>query len=126
MSWFKNLSLVKKLSALVGVLLAFLVLVGALSVSNIGAVGGKGSDIYASNAVALDQLGTANTAFADQQGALLKGIVYLGDAAVQRSVDASVAADQATFTKQIGTFAAGGLSATEAAAVKAIRAAAAP
>lgn len=121
MSWFENLSLVKKLCGLVGMLLVFLVIVGAQSVSQIGTVGAKGSDIYASNTTWLDQLGSANTAFADEQVVLLKGIIGAGDAAAQNSVDAALASDRAQFTKQINAFAAPGISPDESAAVKAIR-----
>jgi methyl-accepting chemotaxis protein len=121
MAWFANLSLVKKLYGLAGVLLACLVLLGLYSINSISSVGQQGSDIYASNAVALDQLGIAATAFTDEQRQVLRGIVYSQDRSVQQAVDTTIAADQATFTKQINEFAAVGLSPTEAAAVGKLR-----
>jgi methyl-accepting chemotaxis protein len=119
-AWFENLSLVKKLSGLVGVLLAFLILVGVVSVTNISSVGNKGSDIYASNAVALDKLGGAATAVTDEQRLVLSGIVYRTQAA-ERQVDQGVASDQAVFEKELGGYIATGLSPTESAAVNTLK-----
>ena len=120
MAWFENLSLVKKLCGLVGVLLALLLVVGIVSVTNISSVGQKGSDIYASNAVALDKLGGAATSITDEQRLLMRGIVYRTPA-VQRQVDAGITADQGTFDKELNGYIATGLSPAEAAAINTLR-----
>jgi methyl-accepting chemotaxis protein len=114
-------SLAKKLYGLVGVLLAFLVLVGVTSISSLSSVNQKGAGIYSNNAVALNQLGAANTAFTDEQRLVLRGIVYARDPAIQQQVDTGIAADQATFERNVDQYAGAGLAPTESAGVATIR-----
>ena len=121
MTWFRNVSLAKKLYGLVGVLLAFLVLVGVTSISSLSSVNQKGAGIYSNNAVALNQLGAANTAFTDEQRLVLRGIVYARDPAIQQQVDTGIAADQATFERNVDQYAGAGLAPTESAGVATIR-----
>ena len=120
MAWFENLSLVKKLCGLVGVLLVFLAAVGVMSVRSISSVGHKGSNIYTSNALALDQLGGAATAITDEQRLVLRGITYRTPT-VQHQVDAGVATDQATFDKELKAYTATGLAPVETAAIDTLR-----
>ena len=121
MTWFRNVSLAKKLYGLVGVLLAFLVLVGVTSISSLSSVNQKGAGIYSNNAVALNQLGAANTAFTDEQRLVLRGIVYARDPAIQQQVDTGIAADQATFERNVNQYASAGLAPAESAAIATIR-----
>ena len=117
MAWFRNISVAKKLYGLAGVLLAFVLIVGVMSISSLSSVNGKGTGIYANNAVALSQLGAANTAFTDEQRLVLRGIVYAHDAAVQQQVDTGIAADQATFQQNFGAYVGAGLAPEENALV---------
>ncbi len=121
MSWFRNISLARKLYGLVGLLLVFLLVVGLSSISSLSAVDQKGSNIYTSNVQALDQLGAASTAVTDEQRLLLQGISYPGDKTIQQATDSELAAQQAVFDKSIRAFSAAGLSPQERAGIATLR-----
>ncbi|HUO75254.1 MAG TPA: methyl-accepting chemotaxis protein [Solirubrobacteraceae bacterium] len=113
MSWFKNMSLAKKLYGVVGVLLLSLVLMGVMALSSLSSVDSKGSSMYSNNAISLTRVGNANTAFTDGQRLVLRGIVYVNAPAVQQQVDAGIAADQATFQRNLNQYANSGLAPAE-------------
>jgi methyl-accepting chemotaxis protein len=120
-TWFRNISLARKLYGLVGLLLAFLLVVGLMSISSLSSVDQKGSDIYVSNVLALDQLGAAKAAVTDEQRLLLQGITYPGDHAIQQATDNELAADQASFDKNVKAFTAAGMAPQERAGIATLR-----
>src|ERR1035438_1556757 len=121
MQFFRDMSVRMKLFGGFGVVLALTTVLGVMSISSLSSVNQQGSSIYSSNAVSLDQLGTANTAFTDQQRLVLRGIVYARDQAIQQQVQTAIAADQAVFEKNVNAFADAGFSPAESALVGALR-----
>jgi methyl-accepting chemotaxis protein len=114
-TWFRNMSLAKKLYGLVGVLMAFLAIVGLTSISSLSALNQKGSAMYATDVAPLNDLGDARVAFTDAQRLVLRGIVHGRDAAIQQAADKAIAADQGTFDQRLQRYGnqPGGLDSTE-------------
>jgi methyl-accepting chemotaxis protein len=119
--WLRNLSLAKRLYGLVGVLLAFLLVIGVMSISSLSSVNRQGAAMYSNSAVSLGQLGVANAALTDEQRLVLRGIVYVRVPGVEQQVDAGIAADQATFDRNLKGFVGAGMAAQERAAVATLR-----
>jgi methyl-accepting chemotaxis protein len=120
MHYIRNLSLRTKLFGSFGLVLSLTVFLGAMSISSLSTVNAKGG-IYTNNAVALDQLGRAATAITDEQRLVTEGIVYPGDATMQREVSTGIDADHARLTSNVDAFAAAGLSSAESAAISKLR-----
>jgi methyl-accepting chemotaxis protein len=71
---FRNLSLGTKLYGLAGVLLALLLLVGALSVKNLGAVNAKGGSMYADRVVPIRDLAQVKSLLGDIDSQMQRSI----------------------------------------------------
>jgi methyl-accepting chemotaxis protein len=121
MQFFRDMSVRMKLFGGFGVVLALTTMLGVMSISSLSSVNQKGTSIYSSNVLSLNQLGTANTAFTDEQRLVLRGIVYAHDQTIQQQVETGIAADQATFEQNVNAFAGAGLSPTESAAIAVLR-----
>jgi methyl-accepting chemotaxis protein len=111
--FFRDLSIRGKLFAGFGVVLALCLGVGAVSISSLSSVDRAGAGIYTNNAVSLDHLGVASTAFAHEQGLVLRGLVYPHDQAIQGQANAGIATDQATVQKELQLFVRAGLTPQE-------------
>jgi hypothetical protein len=75
-----------KLSALAGSLLAFLVLIGVLSITNLGAVNKLGGSMYGDRVMPLVQLGNARAQVGDIDSQILRSIADPSAAAKYRQV----------------------------------------
>ncbi len=95
------------------ILLAFMGALGVLSIVSLGSVNTQAQDLYANNAVPLGQLGSVTAAVADERRLLERGIVHMGDAATQASIDQEMAADDASIRQNMDAYKATGLSADE-------------
>jgi methyl-accepting chemotaxis protein len=119
--FFRDLSIRGKLFGGFGVVLALCLGVGLVSISSLSSVDRAGAGIYTNNAVSLNELGVASTAFADEQGLVLRGLVYPHDRAIQQQVDAGVATDQTSVQKQLRLFAGARLRPQESAGMATLR-----
>ena len=114
MTFFRDMSVAKKLYGLVGVLLAFLLLMGLMSISSLSSVNQKGQQMYKADALPLSDLGAASVALTDERRLVLRGIVFAHDASVQQKIDAAIAADQTAFDQHFNRYLRSGLTAREA------------
>ncbi len=106
---FQDLSLAKKLYGMVALLLTFVGVVGVVSIVSLSSATVQGSDMYKHSAVPLVELGTIDTMIADSLQQAQRGIVFAGDASVQGSVDATIAADLVSGERALAAFAKTGL-----------------
>jgi methyl-accepting chemotaxis protein len=108
-----------------GALLALLVLVGVLSMLNLGSVNDMGRKMYVDNTVPIQQLGAINTALVDKARAVVYGATPGVDAATQQKIDDAIVADDRKISDNLAAFEAGNLTTGQQAAVAEYTAAAA-
>ena len=110
---FNNLSLGKKLYGLAAVLLAFLAIIGIVAIKNLGNVNEKSDLLYSKDTVSIANVGDLTDTLTDEQRLVVRGIAYSNDPAIQKDIDAKLAAADAKFTKSLTEYKAGNLTAKE-------------
>jgi methyl-accepting chemotaxis protein len=95
------------------VLLALLLSIGLLAVVDLSSVRDKAQAAYSQGTVPAQHLDDASKALLDKARALTYGVVFTGQADAQQTVDAQIAADDATITKSLADYETSGLTGEE-------------
>ncbi len=95
-----------KLLGLSAILIAFTVVVGALSIVNLGSVDQQASSMYADRVLPLEQLGTASREFMNVRRAVTASLAYVDDAAKVATAQSDIAASEALIKEQVDAYAA--------------------
>ena len=81
------------------ILLGFGVIIGIVSIISLGSVNDASQELYNVRVVAVAALGDEKQNLVENQQFVLRGIVYIGDAATQATIDTDLAANQAQVKK---------------------------
>jgi len=95
-----------KILAVAGVLLVFMAAIGLLSITNLGSVNGLAQGMYANRVMPIEQIGQASYAFMNIRRAATSGVVQIGNADAQTTVDLDIATSKASITALMSAYAA--------------------
>ncbi|MBA3878008.1 MAG: hypothetical protein C0498_14010, partial [Anaerolinea sp.] len=96
-----KLTIQTKLLGSAGVLVAFVVGMGAVSIVSLGSVNTLGASMYEEGVISVHALGTVGQALTDIRRLSLRGILDGADPEKQAATDAEIAADQTTIEAEL-------------------------
>jgi methyl-accepting chemotaxis protein len=111
-----------KLLGLAGILIAFMAMIGLVSIVNLGSVNDKATSIYDNGVLPGEALGRLNTALVDKARLVLYAVTQIGDEAAQAKIGDQISEADAKIEKSIADYETAPLSDDDKAAVADFRA----
>jgi methyl-accepting chemotaxis protein len=99
-----KVSILGKLLGIAGLLLTLMVVIGVVSITNLGAVNAKGSSMYRDNTVPINQLSVVSEKLVDLQRLGLRGILKIGKTDEEAKVDQDAAADNTQIAQALSDY----------------------